>query len=165
MKALFLLRHARAESVSSGFSDHTRVLKERGREESRAIGEFIREQSLKFDLVLCSPAVRARETTDLVLAGPDLSSNVRGDERIYEASPFRLLEVISEIENNANAALLVGHNPGIEELIKLLTGRAEHMTTATLARIDLPADEWSNIANCAASLAWIVTPNKLAGRS
>jgi len=163
MKALFLLRHARAENVVAGSSDHARVLNERGQEESRAIGGLIKEQALKFDLVLCSPAARARETAELVIAAAGLTSSLREDKRIYEAPPFRLLEVISEIEVNANAALLIGHNPGIEELLKLLTGRAEHVSTATLARINLTADEWRKVADAAASLAWIVTPSELAG--
>jgi phosphohistidine phosphatase len=165
MKTLFLLRHARAENSASGLSDLTRVLNERGREEAQTVGTFIKKQNLEFDLVLSSPAVRARNTTDLVLAAAGLSHSVRDDERIYEAGPLRLLEVISEIEQDASATLLVGHNPGIEELLILLTGSAQQMATATLARIDFRADEWSKVAESTASLEWIVTPNEISQNS
>ena len=161
MKTLFLLRHARADNVAPGSFDLPRELNERGREQARAVGMFIKKQDLKFDLVLSSSAVRAQETTERVLTAAGLTSVVRHDERIYEASPRRLLEVVSEIEHGVNAALLVGHNPGMEELLKLLTGRGGSMGTATLARIDLSADEWSKIAECPAGFEWIVTPNDI----
>ena len=158
MKTLFLLRHARAENAAS--SDLTRDLNERGREQARAVGNFIKEQDLKFDVVLCSPALRARNTTDLLLAAAGLSYGVRYDERIYEASAFRLLEVISEIGQDVSAALLVGHNPGMAELLTLLTARAEAMGTATLARIDFNATEWSRVAECVANLEWVANPQE-----
>lgn len=160
MKALFLLRHARAENAVSGLSDLARELHERGREQAQAVGTFIKERHLKFDRVVASPAVRARQTSDLVRAAAGLSGSVSYDKRIYEAGPLRLLEVVSEFQNGVSAALLVGHNPGMEELLKLLTDRAEHMGTATLARIDL-AGEWSEVGECEASLQWIVTPDEI----
>lgn len=72
-----------------------------------------------------------------------------------------MLEVVSEIEQSVNVALVVGHNPGMEELLNLLTGRAGTMRTATLARIDLSADDWESIAECPAGLEWIVTPDDI----
>jgi phosphohistidine phosphatase len=165
MKTLFLLRHARAANAASGSSDLARNLNERGREQARAVGKFIIEKRLTVDLALCSPAARARETTDLVVAAAGLSCSVSYDERIYEAGPLRLVEVISEIAEDANAVLLVGHNPGMEELLKLLTGRAEHMGTATLARIDLSGNEWGKAGACAAGLEWVMNPNEISQSS
>lgn len=156
MKTLFLLRHASSENVTS--SDLNRDLNERGRNQAHAVGAFIREKDLKFDLVLCSPAVRARNTTGLALAAAERPDDVHYDERIYEASVARLLEVVSEIEPEANDALLVGHNPGMEDLLKLLTGQVQPMSTATLARIDFSATKWSEVAECPANLEWIVNP-------
>jgi phosphohistidine phosphatase len=161
MKTLFLLRHARAENATPGSPDLARDLNLNGREQAQAVGKFIKEQGLNLDLALCSPAARARETAELLLARAQLSCSVRYDERIYEAGPLRLLEVISEIDQGVNVALLVGHNPGMEELLKLLTGRAGSMSTATLARIDLSADEWERVAECPAGLEWIVTPDDI----
>jgi phosphohistidine phosphatase len=156
MKTLFLLRHASAESASS--LDLNRDLNERGRNQAHALGTFIREKDLKFDLVLCSPAVRAQSTTELALAAAGRSCHVHYDERIYEASGLQLLEVVQELERDADGALLVGHNPGMEEVIKLLTGQVQPMSTATLARIDFSATEWSDVVESTATLAWIVNP-------
>ena len=161
MKTLLLLRHAKAENAAPGSSDINRALNERGRKEAQAIGTFIRKQNLTFDLVLCSPAVRARETTELVLSAAEVTANVRYDQRIYEAGPQQLLEVISEVDDNKSAVLLVGHNPGMEELLRALTGREEPLATGTLAKIDFSFDEWSRVAAESGSLELIVRPNEI----
>ena len=162
MKTILLLRHAKAENGSSGLPDLDRALNDRGRKEAQAIGTFIRKQNLELDLVLSSPAKRARETTELVLASADLAVEVRYEQRIYEAGPLQLLEVVSQIEAERSTVLLVGHNPGMEELLRQLTGRLEHMATGTLAKIDLKADRWSGVSEEKGSLDWIVKPKELA---
>lgn len=160
MKTLFLLRHAKAENPATGVTDLKRALNERGRGEAQALGTFIKEQNVEFDLVLCSTAVRARETTELVLTAAELVANVRYDERIYEAGPLQLLEVISEIEPDSTAVILVGHNPGMEELLKILTGCNEQMATGTLAKIDLDVADWRRAIEGKAALDWIVKPTE-----
>jgi phosphohistidine phosphatase len=162
MKTLLFLRHAKAENGSAGLPDFDRALNERGRKESRAVGTFIRKQSLALDLVLSSPAKRARETTELVLASANLAVDVRYDQRIYEAGPLRLTEVISQIEEERSIVLLVGHNPGMEELLALLTDRVEHLATGSLAKIDLKADRWNKVPEEKGSLDWMVKPKELA---
>jgi phosphohistidine phosphatase len=162
MKTLLLLRHSKAENAAPGSSDIDRALNERGRNEAQAMGTFIRKQNLTFELVLCSPALRARETAELVLAAAEITANVRYDQRIYEASPRQLLEVISEVEEDKSAVLLVGHNPGMEELLRALTGNGEPMATGTLAKIDFNFDEWSRVTEDIGALECIVRPNELA---
>jgi phosphohistidine phosphatase len=156
MKTLFLLRHAKSENAAPGLTDLNRSLNERGRKEAQALGQYIKKENIRFDLVLCSTAVRARETTELVLASAELTSNVRDDQRIYEAGALRLLEVISESEQSAKAVLVVGHNPALEELIQLLTDHAAQMPTCTLARIDLNVEEWSNVSENTGNLDWLI---------
>lgn len=158
MKTIFLLRHAKAENPEPGSTDLNRVLNERGKKEAQAIGAFIKKQNLEFDVVLCSPAARARETVELVLAAAEVAANVRYDERIYEAGPLQLLEVISEIEDHRSVVFLVGHNPGIEELLQLLTDHSEQMATGTLTKIALHASEWSKVMEDKGILSWIVKP-------
>jgi phosphohistidine phosphatase len=162
MKTLLLLRHAKAENAAAGSSDMNRALNERGKKEAQAIGTFIRKQNLTFELVLCSPAGRARETAELVLAAAEVTANVRYDQRIYEASPRQLLEVISEVEEDKSAVLLVGHNPGMEDLLRTLTGTEEPMATGTLARINLKLDQWSRVREDIGDLECIVRPDELA---
>jgi phosphohistidine phosphatase len=162
MKTVLLLRHAKAENGSASSPDLERALNDRGKKEAQAVGTSIQEQNLRLDLVLSSTARRARETTELVLASASLAVDVRYDQRIYEAGPLRLLEVVSQIEEGRSSVLLVGHNPGIEELLQLLTGRLERMATGTLAKIDLKAAGWSKVVEEKGSLDWIVKPKELA---
>ena len=164
MKTLFLLRHASAENATTGLSDHDRALNGRGKQDAQAIGTFLKKQNLTFDFVLCSTALRARETADLVLAAADLIVSVRYDRRIYEASPLGLLQVISEINADASAVIVVGHNPGIAELLQSITDRAKPMATGTLAKIDLDAREWGRIRESKATLDWVVKPEQAAAR-
>ena len=125
------------------------------------VGGFLRKQSIKPDLLLSSPAIRARETIETIIKAAKLPSELRYDQRIYEAGPLRLFEVVSQIEDEHITVLLVGHNPGMEELLQLLTDRAEHMATGTLARVDLKSDRWSKALTEKGSLDWIVKPKDL----
>jgi phosphohistidine phosphatase len=161
MKTLFLLRHAKAENGIAGSPDFDRTLNDRGRKEAQAVGTFIQKQNLVIDLVLSSSAKRARETTELVLASANLNVDVRYDQRIHEAGPLRLLKVVSQIEEDRSSVLLVGHNPGMEELLRLLTDRVEHLATGTLAKIDLKAARWNQALEEKGSLDWIVRPKEL----
>jgi phosphohistidine phosphatase len=161
MKTLFLLRHAKAENPAPGSSDLVRALNERGKREARALGIFIKKLNLRFDRVLCSNAARARETVELVLAAADLQSKVSLDERIYEAPSSSLLEVVGEVKEDTTNVLMVGHNPGMEELLRLLTHRGEPMATCAFAKIDLETDQWSEVRAIPGSLDWIVKPEQL----
>jgi phosphohistidine phosphatase len=160
MKTLLLLRHAKSENASPGMADFDRALNDRGKKEAQAVGLLIQKQSLRCDLVLSSPARRARETTELVLNAAGLTSEVRYDQQIYDAGPLPLSEVVSQIEPERSMVLLVGHNPGMEELLNLLTNRAEHMATGTLAKIDLKGSRWSQILEEKGSLDWIIKPKE-----
>lgn len=161
MKTLFLLRHAKSSWKDPTLEDFDRPLNGRGRVAAKSIGEFIREQNETVDLVLSSPAVRARETIEIVMKAMGVPAELRFDQRIYEAGPLRLLEVISQIEEDKSRVLLVGHNPGMEELLQVLTGRSEHMATGALAKIDLKTAKWSKAADHKGNLAWLVKPKEL----
>jgi len=161
MKTLLLLRHAKAENGAPGFADLDRALNERGRQEARALGEFLKQQNIKLGLVLCSPAGRARETAELVLAAAEAIVDCRSDPRIYEANPEQLMQVISEVDEGVMAVLLVGHNPGMEELLRVLAGRAEQMTPCTVAKIEVDAEGWFGATESNARLDWIVRPKEL----
>ena len=161
MKTLFLLRHAKSSWADSALADFDRPLNGRGKRAAETIGKFMRKQEIRPNLVLSSPAVRARETIGIAIKASHLTAEVHYDQRIYEAGPMRLLEVISEIEEETSEVLVVGHNPGLEELLQLLTGRIERMATGTLAKIDLKTAKWSKTADHTGKLAWLVKPKEL----
>ena len=155
MKTLLVLRHAKAENPASGMSDFDRALNERGRRQAQACGEFVKNRDLKVDLVLSSPALRARETSESLKSVAGLNGDIRFDQRIYEASSHTLFELLSEIDEAASPLMLVGHNPGLEDLIHMLTGRAEHLSPATIAKISFAFDQWNQVEENTGVLDWV----------
>ncbi|MGB8507972.1 MAG: histidine phosphatase family protein [Pyrinomonadaceae bacterium] len=157
MKTLLLLRHAKSDWGQPGRRDFVRPLNKRGLRDAPLVGAFLHSQRIRPDLLLCSPAERARMTASLVAGSAQLRIEPRFDERIYEASAASLVEVIREVEDKAHVVLLVGHNPGLSDLIAKLTGEVRHMATAALARITLEVEHWSEAereGNCL--LEWLI---------
>jgi len=161
MKTLLLLRHAKSSKDDPALRDFDRPLNDRGKDDAKLIGRFIRESSISPDLVISSPAKRATKTTELVLKSAGLKINVAFDERIYEADLLRLLTVVSQIEPARSVVLLVGHNPGFEDLVEALAGRTTPLPTASLAQIDLTVEEWNKVRAGAGKLKLLVTPKDL----
>jgi phosphohistidine phosphatase len=109
---------------------------------------------------LSSSATRARETTENLVTSSGLPTEVRFDQRIYEANREQLLEVIAEIESSVESVLMVGHNPGIEALLHFVTGKLEAVPTATLAKVQLKITSWRDVAARVGTLEWIVRPKE-----
>ena len=161
MKTLILLRHGKSSWDDPTLEDFDRPLNERGVDDSEAIGKYARKQKIKPDLVLSSPATRAKHTTELFIPAARLKNTPVYDERIYEASARRLLTIISGLDEAINTAVLVGHNPGFEDLCERLTGKTKKVPTASLACIDLKIDKWSAPKGGKGKLKWRMTPKKL----
>jgi phosphohistidine phosphatase len=164
MKTLLLLRHAKSSWKEPGLTDFERPLNGRGLKAAPLMGRFLRRKNLHPELILSSPAKRASQTARLIIEAMKLDAEPGFDEHIYEASVHDLLEVISQIEDGAHAVLLVGHNPGLEELLEFLTGEARQMPTAALAHITLNIDKWSETRGRAGHLEWLVKPKELTER-
>lgn len=163
MKTLYLLRHAKSSWAEPGLADFDRPLNARGERAAELIGTYIKEQKESFDLILSSPAVRARETIELIVKTAKLAGELRYDQRIYEASTLKLVEIIDEIEEDRASVLLVGHNPGMEGVLNVLTARSETMTTANLAKVNLKTSKWTKALEGQGDLEWLVKPKDLEG--
>jgi len=132
MKSLTLLRHAKSERDSPDGTDFARPLNDRGRADSKRIGEEMRRLGLAFELVLVSPAQRAVETAERV---GGLSPQF--DRRIYEASTNQLFDIIRGVDNRISRLMLVGHNPGFERVaVRLSDGEVHAIQTGALIAID-----------------------------
>lgn len=145
MKTLYVLRHAKSSWEDSNLADFERPLNDRGKSSAPFMGEVMRQNGFAPEVILSSPAVRARETARLVKESAGLSAEIKYKERIYEASPQTLSHVASAIDDRFNSAMIVGHNPGMEGFVRLLTGKMEAMPTAALAVIDLDILGWEQI--------------------
>lgn len=161
MKTIYLLRHAKSSWKDESLSDIERPLNGRGKKAADTMGAFLKREKILFDLVLSSSAVRARQTIDRVLVAANIVTDVRFDERIYEAGVQRLVEIVRQIENGKKNVVLVGHNPGFEELLEWLTGTIERMQTGALAKIGLKTTSWNSVSEKSGSLEWIVRPKQL----
>ncbi|HET6648518.1 MAG TPA: histidine phosphatase family protein [Pyrinomonadaceae bacterium] len=161
MKTIYLLRHAKSSWKDESLSDIERPLNGRGKKAADTMGAFLKREKILVDLVLSSSAVRARQTTERVLVSANIVTDVRFDERIYEAGVQRLVEIVRQIENGKKNVVLVGHNPGFEELLEWLTGTIERMQTGALAKIGLKTSTWDSVREKSGTLEWIVRPKQL----
>lgn len=164
-----LLRHAKSDWGRPGLADHDRPLAERGRQAAPAMGFYMREQELVPDMVLCSTALRARETLELALDAMEARPPVALREEIYGARPGSLLDVVAEGDGTAHSLLLVGHNPAFHEFAIALAGQGDKklrarmekkFPTAALAIIDFDAP-WNRIGWSRGTLAAFVRPKEL----
>ena len=165
MKTLYLLRHAKSSWKDDTLDDFERPLKKKGLGDAQLVGKVIRQREIGLDLVISSSAERARQTTQLVLMSADKQVELKFDERLYEAGMRRLLTLVSRLDNQANSVMLVGHNPGFEELLKTLTGEAHTMPTAALAGIEFDVDDWSQVKARTGRLTLFLTPKDLKNES
>lgn len=137
---LILLRHAHALAPEAGQHDDSRALSETGRAEAEAAAAFLAGQP-RPARVLCSPALRTRQTAEVVLQQLGYI-DTRHEARIYEATAGELINVLED-HADAGPLLLVGHNPGLESLVALLatgrTGEYRGMPPASIALLRLPA--------------------------
>ena len=152
MRSLTLLRHARTESDSATGRDFDRQLTDSGRSDAGRVGREIRELGLSFDLVLASPARRVVETVESV------GIAARFDERIYNASTGELRGIIQECGNGIGQLMLIGHNPGFEELASMLAGRPIGMSPGALAEIELPIEDWRDLGRDCGRLVRFINP-------
>jgi phosphohistidine phosphatase SixA len=142
MRQLVLLRHAHAEPAVAGQADFDRPLSPEGQAEAEAAGVWLEQHGYKPDRILYSPARRTKETLERVLAVLG-NGDARPDPRIYEATPGALME-IADAHRDGGRVLLVGHNPGLEQLLALVasgqSGEFRGMPAGGVAVLDLPPD-------------------------
>ena len=150
MNTLILLRHGKSD-WSAGEPDHLRPLAGRGRRQVPVAGRWLADNVGPIDLAVVSPAERTRETWRLAAAELVTPPPVREDERVYAGSAPSLLGLVRELTGELSTVVLVGHNPGVEDLVARLTGRWVPMPTSALAVIDL-SGPWSAAADAAAEL-------------
>jgi phosphohistidine phosphatase len=145
MKTLLVLRHAKSSWDDAALDDHERPLNKRGRRDAPRMGELVREHGLIPDVVISSDAVRARLTAEAVIEAARYAGAILLDRRLYLAGPADILSLLRTVGEKAETVMIVGHNPGLEELVAQLTGDWQNLPTAALAQIVLPIDRWRDL--------------------
>ena len=162
MKTLLILRHAKSSWRDESLTDHDRPLNERGKRDAPLMGRLLRAQGLEPDAVVCSTAKRARKTASKVIAAGDYGVTVELRKELYHASPDVYIEVLQEQADPCSCVMVVGHNPGMEGLLAILTRRDEMFPTAALAQVELPIDRWRDLAmNTHGTLVQLWRPKEL----
>lgn len=142
MRELILLRHAHAESAAAGQDDRDRPLSRQGLAEAEAAGRWLKDHGHVPDRIVASTARRSRETLEQVLQATGYVEQLQ-DDRIYEATPGTLMQVADEHREHGRV-LLIGHNPGLEQMAALLasgqSGDFRGMPAGGIAVLTLPAD-------------------------
>ena len=163
MKTLLMLRHAKSSWDDVSMRDFERPLADRGKRDAPRIGEELKLRAPLPDLIISSPAARARQTTQAVVDAGGLTARLEFNESIYGATSAELVRLIRRLPDAVDCALMVGHNPGFEEVVSRLTGSDERMPTAALACIEFQIDHWNDLEDGAGRLVWLLTPKKLKG--
>jgi phosphohistidine phosphatase len=145
MKTLLILRHAKSEWDEPGVADHDRPLSQRGKRDAPRVGQQLRAEQRVPDLIISSSAKRARKTAKLVAETSGYEGEVLLKDELYLAGPENYLEVLQALPETCQSVMVVGHNPGLEELVEALTGEAEVLPTAALAQIALPIMRWQDL--------------------
>jgi phosphohistidine phosphatase len=145
MKTLLLLRHAKSSWKVPGLPDIDRPLNKRGKNDAPRMGKLLKDHGLQPDLIVISSDKRAKKRAAKVAkkAGYDGLIEVTGE--LYLASPATYLRVLNRVSDDHQCVMVVGHNPGIEDLLALLTSEGDVMPTAALAHILLPIDHWNQL--------------------
>jgi phosphohistidine phosphatase len=146
MKILLILRHAKSSWKHPELADYERPLNKRGKRDAPRMGRLLCEQDLIPDLIISSSAQRARKTTEMVAQESGYGGEILFERGLYAAWPDAYIEALVELPESVKSVLVVGHNPGLEDLIEALTGAYERMPTAALAFVKLPIQRWDQLA-------------------
>jgi phosphohistidine phosphatase len=170
MKRLAILRHAKSSWDDPGLDDLNRPLNERGWKAARRLGREFKQRGIRFDLVLSSTSARTRETIDGVREKYDFGAPIEFDPQLYLASKEALLERVQALGEKVKAPLIVGHNPGLEQLIGELThddrrGLRERVAgkfpTGALTIIEMPAKRWADVEPGSGEIVELILPKDL----
>jgi phosphohistidine phosphatase len=128
-------------------ADRDRPLNKRGKRDAALMGRLLKKEDLVPDIIISSTAIRARATAEVVANGSGYKGEIVLDKSLYAAGPEAYLNVMHDLSDEYARALIIGHNPGLEELVEMLTGEIHLMPTCSLAHIKLRVDKWSDVDN------------------
>ncbi len=146
MKTLLILRHAKSSWKQPDQADHDRPLNERGKRDAPRMGLLLREEDLVPDLIVSSTAKRARNTAEKAAESSGYGGEIQFTDTLYLAAPASYIGVLREVSDDHSRVMVVGHNPGLEQLLNVLTGDESALPTAALACVTLPIDRWQDFS-------------------
>jgi phosphohistidine phosphatase len=145
MKTLLVLRHAKSSWKDFTLADYQRPLNKRGKRDAPKVGHLLREDGLVPELILSSPAIRARTTAEIVAEESGYEGEIEYFPDFYPGDPQSYIEALNHLSDEYRYVMVVGHNPGLEELLETLTGDWLSLPTAALAQILFSIKSWREL--------------------
>lgn len=173
LKKLYLLRHAKSDQNADVASDKERPINPRGKKDCITIGNYLKANSIRPDLVLCSDAVRTTQTANNIFKTAGFDVPIVFLKELYLATPGEILKEIAKIDNSISSIMVICHNPGIHQLAAALVGNGDRQSilnindgfpTNALAMLSLNTEKWAVIDPKSAYLDNYITPKILEGR-
>ena len=165
---LWLLRHAKSSWDDPEMEDVDRPLAPRGARAADRMRDYLDAEAIRPELVLCSSALRSRETLGRVLPGLGPELTVRIEPSLYSFEADQLLDRLRELPANVGSVMLIGHNPAMQELASLLAAEGDRLDdlrkgfpTAALAELDVPVGAWDELTRGSGRLERFVVPREL----
>ena len=165
---LWLLRHAKSSWDDPDMKDVDRPLAPRGARAADRMRDYLDAEAIRPELVLCSSALRTRETLGRVLPGLGPELTVRIEPSLYSFEADQLLDRLREVHANVGSVMLIGHNPAMQELASLLSAEGDRLDelrkgfpTAALAELDVPVGSWGELTPGSGRLERFVVPREL----
>lgn len=157
MKTLMLMRHGKSSWKDDSLSDFDRPLKKRGQREVPKMAELMKDEKLMPDYILSSPAVRCRETVQILADTLHLDEDmILFVDRFYQAEIEDYLEVLAEVPDTYRKVMIIGHNPTLEGFLQTLTGDIEPLPTSAIACIKVGIKSWDEIEDDGDDVAKLV---------
>ncbi|NPV56273.1 MAG: histidine phosphatase family protein [Anaerolineae bacterium] len=145
MKNLLVMRHAKSSWKDNKLADKDRPLNKRGKKDAPMMGKHIRARELLPQLILCSSAERARATAKAVVDKSEYTGEVRYLDDLYLAELDCILEVLHDLPEDLDRVMVIGHNPGLESLVQILSHQVDSLPTAAIAYLAIPIDSWKDL--------------------
>lgn len=146
MKTLLIMRHAKSSNKEKDVTDHERPLNKRGKLVAPRMGRLLKDEGLVPDHILSSSAKRARLTAEAVADQSGYTGEVQISTDLYATGPGAFIRALQFLSDEYSRVLVVGHNPGIEELLELFTKQVKTMPTGAIVQIDLAIETWKELS-------------------
>lgn len=146
MKRLLIMRHAKSSWKNSSIADHERPLKRRGLKDAAEIGKTLKHKGLVPDKILSSDAVRAADTAAVVAEKSGYKEEIDFTGRLYMAECSMVLGLIQSQPDSIKTLMIIGHNPGLEALVQLLSRKIESLATANVAYFQADIESWKDLS-------------------
>lgn len=164
MKILYLLRHAKSSWKEPELSDFERPLNRRGKKDAPAMGAFLKAKNIRLELIVSSPAKRAKKTAKKVAKAMGYpKEKIYFNREIYEANVADLFGIVHELSDQLSSVMLVGHNPSLNDLANLLLPESpiENIPTAGVVAIAFEVNSWREIEENTGKLIFFEYPKKI----